>query len=178
MLTPRDLPHYVYEDYEQWEGRWELIEGIAYSMVPSPSYQHQRISQEIARLLGVALNDCKACHAVLPVDWKITEDTVVQPDNIVICYQPTGPFLTKAPALIFEIISPSTAGKDRRTKYSLYEREGVLYYCIVDPENKVAKIYGLNNGRYVKQLDATDEVFAFDLGKCTFDFDFSQIWVA
>ena len=176
MLTPRELPHYVYGDYEQWEGKWELIEGIAYSMVPSPSVQHQRISQEIARLLGVALSDCTECHAVLPVDWRVTEDTVVQPDNLVICYRPSGPFLTKAPALIFEIISPSTAEKDRRTKYSIYEREGVLYYCIVDPENKVAKVYGLHEGRYVKRLDATDESFAFDLGKCAFDFDFSQIW--
>ena len=39
-----------------------------------------------------------------------------QPDNLVICYSPEGDFLTKAPTLIFEILSPSTSKKDRVTK--------------------------------------------------------------
>ena len=96
---------------------------------------------------------------------------------MVICYQPSGAFLTKAPALIFEILSPSTAEQDRRTKYSIYEREGVSYYCIVDPENKAIEIYRLDDERYVKQLDAVDERFVFDLGKCRIDFEFARIWV-
>lgn len=176
MLSINDLPHYNYDDYEMWEGRWELIEGIPYAMTPSPNFRHQKISQEIAHLLGDALDDCEQCQAVLPVDWRVAEDTIVQPDNMVICFQPAGKFLTRAPSLIFEILSDSTAHKDRHTKYSIYEREGVNYYCIIDPENSVAKIYRLLAGRYVKQLDATEESFEFDLGKCHIDFDFSRIW--
>ena len=176
MLSPEELPHYVYDDYRLWEGRWELIEGIPYAMTPSPSFRHQKISQKIARLLDESLDNCKHCQAVLPVDWKVSDDTVVQPDNMVICYRPSGDFLFKAPSLIFEILSPSTSGKDRKTKYSIYEREAVVFYCIVDPEDRVAKIYRLRDGRYVKQMDATDETFEFDLGKCSIDLDFSQIW--
>jgi len=26
------LPHYTYSDYENWEGQWELIDGIPYAM--------------------------------------------------------------------------------------------------------------------------------------------------
>ncbi len=26
------LPHYTYEDYCHWKGRWELIDGIPYAM--------------------------------------------------------------------------------------------------------------------------------------------------
>lgn len=176
MLSPDELPHYVYADYIQWEGRWELIEGIPYAMTPSPSFRHQRISQIIARMLEEALDDCTHCQAVLPVDWKVTEDTVLQPDNMVICYQPSGDYLTKAPSLIFEVLSPSTAEKDRRTKFSIYEREGVTHYCIVDPENNVAKVYSLHDGRYVKRVDATDENVIFDLGKCNIEFEFARIW--
>jgi hypothetical protein len=32
------LPHYTYVEYEQWEGQWELIEGIPYAMSPLPSF--------------------------------------------------------------------------------------------------------------------------------------------
>ena len=80
------------------------------------------------------------------------------------------------PSLIFEILSDSTAHKDRHIKYAIYEREGVNYYCIIDPENSVAKIYHLSDGRYVKQIDATEESYRFDLGACHIDFDFSRIW--
>lgn len=176
MLRPEELPHYIYDDYVLWEGRWELIDGIPFAMTPSPSYRHQRVSQKIAYLLELGLQECKHCKALLPTDWQVTEDTVVQPDNMVICYQPSSAFLTKAPSLIFEILSPSTTGKDRHTKYSIYEKEGVTYYCIVDPENNVAKIYLLRDGRYIKQMDATDESFEFDLGKCRIALDFARIW--
>ena len=176
QLTARELPQYTYEDYSNWEGRWELIQGIPYAMSPSPGYTHQRISQKIARLLDEALDDCASCRAVLPVDWKIADDTVVQPDNMVLCYQPQASFLTKAPSLIFEILSPSTSSKDRITKFNLYEEEGVEYYCIVDPKTGTAKVYVLRDGRYVKLLDATDETVTFTLKECVFEFDFSGIW--
>lgn len=176
MLKPSELPHYTWEDYLQWEGRWELIEGIPFAMTPSPTYTHQRISQEIARLLSEALEGCDACHPVLPVDWKIAEDTVVQPDNLVVCFEPDKPYLTRPPALIFEILSPSTAEKDRHTKFDLYRREGVEHYCIVDPEERVVKAYRLHEGRYVRQRDGGNDRFEFDLGPCRLTLDFSSVW--
>ena len=48
-LTEEDLPHYTYEDYVQWEGRWELIKGIPYAMVPMPALRHQELCQNIGR---------------------------------------------------------------------------------------------------------------------------------
>ncbi len=41
------LPHYTYEDYCQWEGRWELIEGIPYAMSPAPVPGNQWVSSNI-----------------------------------------------------------------------------------------------------------------------------------
>jgi hypothetical protein len=29
-LKMEDLPHYTYDDYAQWEGRWEIISGVPY----------------------------------------------------------------------------------------------------------------------------------------------------
>lgn len=170
-------PHYTYEDYLLWEGQWELIEGIPYAMSPAPTIRHQSISQKISVELGSKLNSCKKCHALLPVDWRIAEDIVVQPDNLVVCGEVSGQYLTQAPEVIFEILSPTTASKDRNLKFELYEREGVQYYVIVDPETQMAKVYQrFADGRFVKQLDAQKQTFSFDLGECQIDFDFSLIW--
>ena len=175
-INIRDLPHYTYDDYLSWEGKWEIIHGIAYAMAPAPPIAHQRISQKIARYLDQALDDCGQCQALLPVDWKISEDTVVQPDNLVICHTPEEGHITRSPVLIFEILSKSSAQKDQNTKYEIYEREGVKYYVIVDPWDQVAKVFELVSGRYQKLIDVENEKVGFDLGPCGVQLDFGNIW--
>lgn len=177
ILRQEDLPRYTYDDYAQWEGRWELIYGVAHAMSPAPDIMHQSISQRIASQLERVLENCQECHALLPVDWKIDEQTIVQPDNLVLCGELEKiAYLSKAPILIFEILSKSTAQKDRTTKFNLYEREGVRYYVMVDPKERVAKIFRLQDGRYIKALDAGKDRVEFDLGKCSILFDFAKIW--
>ena len=176
MLPQDELPHYLYSDYLQWKGDWELIEGIPYAMTPSPTVTHQRISQQITVELNERLKACPRCEALFAIDWIISDDTVVQPDNLVICYPPTEAFLTRPPALIFEILSPSTAKQDQTTKYRLYQEQGVRYYCLVNPETSTTQIYHLQQGRYALQAECQTERFDFDLDDCRFAFDFSRIW--
>lgn len=177
MLASKYLPHYTYEDYKNWEGRWELIEGIPFAMSPAPAVKHQFVSNKIAWQLEEVLKECKECTALLPVDWKISDDTVVQPDNLVVCYPIEDRlYITKAPDLIFEVVSKSTQEKDEKVKFEIYQREGVKYYVLVYPEEKLAKVFELVDGRYSKLIDATDEVVRFNLKNCSIDFDFSQIW--
>ncbi len=170
------IPHYTYEDYRQWEGRWELIDGVAYAMSPQPHFMHQRVSNKIAAQLENLMKNCDKCAALLPVDWKISEDTVVQPDNLVVCGEDEGAYLTKPPKIIFEILSSSTAFKDRNIKYKIYESEGVKYYVIVDIDAKVAEVFELINGSYQKLKDAQDVALTFDINECKIEFDFSIIW--
>lgn len=170
------IPRYTYADYAQWEGRWELIEGIPYAMSPLPVMKHQIVSNNINIQLVELIKGCGSCKVLLPVDWKIDEDTVVQPDNLVVCGEVGGSYLTKTPVLIFEILSPSTAFKDKNIKYKLYEAMGVKYYIIVDIEARVAEVFELENGVYKKLKDSQTDVIPFDLGECSIDFDFGRIW--
>ena len=177
VLKKEYFPNYTYSDYKQWEGDWELIYGIPYSMAPAPMIRHQAISNKIAWQLQEALKECTKCQALLPVDWKIDDSTVVQPDNLVICHNPHNvAYIKKAPKIIFEILSKSTATKDINLKYELYEQEGVEYYIIVDPKDDIAKVYRLQDGRYIKVCDAYEDSVKFNLEECSFDFDFSKIW--
>jgi len=179
-LKLEDLPHYTYDDYKNWEGNdWELIYGQAYCMSPMPMIEHQKVTNNIGWQLKNLFDNCEKCQVLMPVDWKIAEDTIVQPDNSVICYEPQNEaYLTKAPKIIFEILSKSTAKKDKGLKYDLYEQEGVKYYIIVDTKEKIAKVYELKEGRYIKVCDASDESVTFKVQECSAElkFDFSKIW--
>ncbi len=50
--------------------------------------------------------------------------------------------------LVVEVLSPSTAAKDRNLKMALYEIEQVKYYLIVDPQFKKIEIYQIKDKRY------------------------------
>ena len=93
-----------------------------------------------------------------------------------VCYEPSGAYITRAPSLIFEVLSVSTRQKDEHLKYRLYEAEGVKYYGLVDPDEKVVKIFELKDGRYVKKGDAEREIVRFTLEDCEFAFDCRKIW--
>jgi Uma2 family endonuclease len=49
-------------------------------------------------------------------------------------------FLTVVPDLIVEILSPSTARRDRGLKRDIYERNGVREYWLVDPSRQAITV--------------------------------------
>lgn len=174
-----DLPQYTYEDYLNWEDRWELIYGVPYAMAPAPSIKHQSISSKIAKALLEVFENCHQCQVLMPIDWKISEDTIVQPDNSVICHSPENEnYIKKAPKIIFEILSKSTSKKDLGLKYNLYEKEGVEYYIIVDPVKERATVHKLIDNKYKQVLETREEKFTFDVKECEEkqEFKFSEIW--
>lgn len=167
--------HYTIQDYQLWQGDWELVEGVAYAMVPSPSVSHQRIGGNVYSQFQQKLAECKQCEALYEIDWNISTDTVVKPDVIVICYEPEET-ITKAPTVIFEVISPSTARRDEQLKFELYQREGVQFYALVYPDQKTARVYILKDGQYRKLGDYMNDICSLEVSGCQIEFDFSKIW--
>ncbi len=169
-------PKYTYSDYLNWEGRWELIGGYPYAMMPLPVIEHQKVSGNIHGQLSRLLEDCPKCAPLLPVDWKIDEATVLQPDNMVVCEKVAGKYLSIPPTMIFEILSPATRSKDQNIKYKIYESQKVKYYIIVDIHAGLSKIFQLIDGSYEKLKDARKDEVAFDLSGCHINFNFEKIW--
>lgn len=178
MGLPKQKQHYTVEDYLQWDERWELIEGVPYAMSPSPALGHQNTSQLIGYQLLKNLSQCPRCRAVLATDWRIDEQTVVCPDNAVVCDLPDdAQFINRTPVMIFEVLSPATKLRDRGKKFNLYQQQGVKYYVMVDPASGLAEIYHLVEGEYQMLTETLHkDTLAFDLdADCQLEFDFSQL---
>jgi Uma2 family endonuclease len=171
------LPYYTYEDYLQWEGRWEIIDGIPYAMSPAPTPRHQIIANTLGALFYNELKGCDHCKAAQFIDYKITEDTILQPDISILCQKITEKFIDFPPALVVEILSPSTALKDRHTKSHLYASQKVPYFILVSPETEDVEIYALKENDYVLKQKAKDFTYKFDFPEdCSATIDFSEIW--
>jgi Uma2 family endonuclease len=59
-----------------------------------------------------------------------------------------GKFLTVVPDLVVEILSPSTASRDRGEKRAIYERNGVREYWVVDLAAQKVTRFTLVDDRY------------------------------
>jgi len=175
-IAAKYRPYYTYDDYCQWEGKWELIEGMPYAMAPAPAPKHQRAGIVLGSAFERAMENCKHCKTYQPIDWKIADDTIVQPDLLVVRREIEKVYLDFPPALVVEIISPSTASKDRNEKMELYLLQKVKYYLILDPQFKKSEVYELIDGQY-QPVAINPESFSFDLhDDCKATVEFKKIW--
>ena len=163
---------YTVEQYLTWpeDGpRYELLEGIPYEL-NAPSVEHQQLvgglhyelehyQRERIKQSGGGGAPCIIVES--PVDVILSDITVVQPDLIVVCNRASivNGRVSGAPDLVVEVLSPSTAARDKKQKRRLYQVAGVPQYLVIDPANFCVELYILgSDGRYPapEVLDAGD----------------------
>ena len=137
LLNHKENQKFTYKDYLTWpdDERWEIIDGIAYDMSAAPVSAHQRIVSRLSAFFEPILNGKPCIPYPAPFDVVLSEETVVQPDFLVVCdpEKMIDTHISGAPDLVIEILSQSSIKKDRFTKRDLYERNGVREYLIFDP---------------------------------------------
>jgi Uma2 family endonuclease len=111
---------FTYADYANWpeDERWELIDGKAHAVTPTPSTRHQAVVGNCFRILSIALRGHVCRCFVAPTDVVLSRVDVVQPDVLVVCDQAkiTEANIQGAPDLVVEVASPATGLKDKRDK--------------------------------------------------------------
>lgn len=136
--APKVIPHYTIEDYQHREGGWELNDGIATAMTPSPYGHHERIisrlSFEVRRRL--IENNCQ-CEIYTNLDWIVNDSTVIRPDLMVVCGIQPEKHLGSPPDLMVEVLSPSTRDNELIAKLQIALSNNVTNYLVIDPEERV-----------------------------------------
>jgi Uma2 family endonuclease len=170
QLDPKG--YYTYADYLTWrfKERVELLLGKIFRMSPAPNVYHQTIHANLFIAIGKIIEKkvCKIFSAPfdvrLPVSKKKgNQDTVVQPDLVVICDESKldEQGCNGAPDIVIEILSPGNSRREMKDKFELYEASLVPEYWIVDPEHQDITIYTLDtSNKYVgsKPFVATEKV--------------------
>jgi Uma2 family endonuclease len=157
--APKYNPHYTIDDYRMWEGDWELWNGVAVAMTPSPFGKHGYLLAKIASALSNAIDDVDCNASVLvEVDWIITRDTIVRPNLSIVCGDPPERHIENPPALVVEILSASTRERDLTVKRRLFEQESVAWYLIMDPDRDTLQALRLKDAGVYEQVTFTDRL--------------------
>lgn len=139
--------------------RCELVEGVL-RMVPSPEFEHQNAALELAVLLrGFVMGSNLGRIAIAPLDVRLSDTTVVQPDILLL--PPDHPQVTSGkgritvpPSLVVEVLSPGSIRTDRSDKFRLYQQAKIPFYWIVDPAARRIEAWVLVEGQYDLQVVA------------------------
>ncbi len=137
----------AYEE-EVWD---ELINGEVVAMSPRPVFNHGSIAGNLYALFWNYLRG-RTCTAIPDgTDLFLSEKDRFVPDMMVVCdrskIQHDG--VHGAPDLVVEVLSPSTAKRDRTYKKDAYAKSGVREYWLVNPADKSVEVYRLEGTDYV-----------------------------
>ncbi|MFZ5872163.1 MAG: Uma2 family endonuclease [Actinomycetota bacterium] len=127
--------------------RYELVDG-SLLVTPAPSWLHQRVVTRLAHLLSSAVMPPFEVF-VAPLDVVLADDTVLQPDVLVVRRADLGTHdVEAAPVLAVEVLSPSTRRIDETVKRARYEAAGCPAFWAVDPDPPSLTAWTLEGGRY------------------------------
>lgn len=132
----------------------ELIDGIII-MSPMRNVAHQQVLGKICIEIHRFVDAAKVGEMFMgPLDTYLDENSnAVQPDLQVILKENLGimgddGYIHGSPNMVLEVFMPESRDHDLITKKELYERFGVKEYWVIDPADKLAIGYALENKRY------------------------------
>ena len=172
------VPRYTVKDYQTWQGDWELWQGHAVSMSPSPFAKHSKLMIKLGRVFGNALETSDQCRDSVNVygelDWIISENTVVRPDLSIVCGE-VETHIKSPPAIVVEILSASTRDRDLNYKRSLYQAQSVPYYLIADPDARTVLQLHLEDGEY-RDISASPTASFKICQNCNFEISLAEVF--
>ena len=154
MAVPKPAVKFTYEDYRHTsdDERYELLDGELI-MVPAPLLIHQSIQTKLGWRLAQFVESRGLGRVFFaPCDVMLSDTNVVQPDLLFVSKGRerilTPENVQGAPDLVVEILSRSSASRDRTLKRALYARYGVREYWLVDPGARTVTVLALGEGDF------------------------------
>jgi Uma2 family endonuclease len=144
----------------------EILAGQLHTM-PRPTGPHALVESELNVLIGSRYSRRRGGPdgwwiLVEPEVHFIRDQEVAVPDLAGWRRErmpkiPEGHRFEVVPDWICEILSPSTASKDREIKLPLYAQYGVAHVWLLDPTKRTLEVYALEDGVWQLRLQAGGE---------------------
>ncbi|MDQ5857485.1 MAG: Uma2 family endonuclease [Acidobacteriota bacterium] len=146
MSVPESL-RFTYEDYLLLpeDRRYEIVDGELF-LTPAPTPYHQTVAMRLGFLLHAFVERQDLGQVfIAPCDVVLSRFDVLQPDIFFVSSARAAiigeKFISEAPDLVVEVLSPSTADRDQVAKAKQYARFGVGEMWIADPKAHTIDVF-------------------------------------
>ena len=151
------------------DARAEILAGSIVTL-PAPRPRHSRVQRTLGRFVGGPYDDDDGFGGpggwwiFLEVDIALGTDDVVRPDlagwRRERLPRPDERPMGVVPDWVCEVLSPSTAARDRGYKRDLYAHHGVDWYWLVDPVARTLEALELRDRRWLIAATHDDTAIA------------------
>ena len=155
-------PRVTYAELEQWpdDGRRYELYGGEVIVVPTPLPIHQVVVLRISQILSEYARQTGGLALFAPLDIVFSQYDVLQPDAVFFDAERRGRIdfyspIRIVPNLVVEVLSRSTAVRDRGRKRSVFAHYGVPEYWIIDPAIQTMEVLR-NTGAQFEQVAAVE----------------------
>ena len=157
---------YAFTDGRPDEEKWELIDGEAV-LNAAPGGFHQVILKNLVVALGVEERRRSTTWTVIPgIGARVSNISRPEPDVMILPkrFERSERLRrdTEDAVVLFEIISPSTAGRDLKWKRVAYTGMAALTHYVVIAQDAVdVVVFARDNGFVEQRFRSLDDVIAF-----------------
>lgn len=136
--------------------RYELLNGRVVANPPA-GYPHGSVAADLGVLVGGFVRDRQLGRCFdSSQGFQLPSGDIVEPDYsygslerwAAMGAPEEGKFLPVVPDLLVEVLSSTTASRDRGEKKAIYERNGVRECWLVDPRARELVVFRLKDGRF------------------------------
>lgn len=155
-LNQSEFPDWVRKRPSSDCNRYELLNRRVV-MTPPAGHPHGFIEGKLAAVLGTFIGERQlGVYLGSSQGFELPSGDTVAPDHSFVSTDRwqampppvEGEFLKVVPDLVVEILSPSTASRDRGEKRAIYEHNGVREYWLVDSRAREVVVLALRAGRF------------------------------
>ncbi|MBL8154199.1 MAG: Uma2 family endonuclease [Anaerolineae bacterium] len=156
-MVIREKTRSTFADYQALPETNQIVELIDGEIVASPPLD---IHQVVVGAIYAMLHSLRLGGSLrlAPTGLRVDDYNSFEPDMFWVraessdcVLEPDGRYWRGAPDLVIEVLSPSTAYRDRGIKFDTYQQSGVREYWLVDGEGRYAEIYALVDGKFERQ---------------------------
>jgi Uma2 family endonuclease len=153
---------YAFTDTRPDEEKWELIDGEPI-LNAAPSDMHQWIVRNVVVCLTNREREIKAPWAVLPgLGVRVSDKDRPEPDILVIPSEHRRPDRRRDRSdviVAFEVLSPSTEGRDLRWKRKAYTSlSSLTHYIVISQDAVDVVVFARDDGFAEKRIRSIDKV--------------------
>jgi Uma2 family endonuclease len=159
-VTPEEFGEWVEaRERAHDDRRSELLNGRIV-MTPPAGYPHGLIEARLVHVVSSVVRERRLGDVFgSSQGFALPSGDTVEPDVSFVSKErwaaapppENGKFIRVVPSLVFEILSTSTASRDRGEKKAIYEKNGVSEYWLVDFYAREALVFQLEGDRYGKE---------------------------
>ncbi len=158
----RRIPDYEYMSYDDFDEaladrprneRWELIGGRVVRMMVGARWEHARIVSSLVMLPESGFRSTgSSCQTFAEIFYmkERSLETQLLPDVMVVCGElEPGATSTDAPVVVIEVLSAGTEGRDRITKWQIYQRlPSLQHYVLVSRDKPHVEMFSRHDGAW------------------------------